>query len=43
MKPENVVFDSVDIEGNLKIIDFGTSKVLQPKMNIADKAGSVNI
>lgn len=41
MKPENVVFDTNDLDGTLKIIDFGRSKVLEPKMNITDKAGSV--
>ena len=35
IKPENIVFESKDKKGNIKIIDFGTSRVFDPhkKMN----------
>jgi len=41
MKPENVVFDGPNMDSTVKIIDFGRSKILQPKMVISDKAGTV--
>jgi len=41
MKPENVVFEGPNFDSTAKIIDFGKSKILEPKMIINDKAGTV--
>ena len=41
LKPENVVFVADELDSPLKIIDFGRSKILQPKERITERAGSV--
>lgn len=41
MKPENVVFEGKQVDSTVKIIDFGRSKIIEPKMKIKDKAGTV--
>jgi len=41
IKPENCVFEGKDIDSTLKVIDFGRSKILKPKNEISDKAGSL--
>ncbi len=41
LKPENVVFEGAGLESTLKIIDFGRSKILQPKKKFTERTGSV--
>ena len=41
LKPENVVFTGEGLDSTLKVIDFGRSKILEPKEKITEKAGSV--
>lgn len=42
LKPENVVFISKDLSSGLKVIDFGRSKILEPKQKLVERAGTVN-
>ena len=41
IKPENIMFEDSSLDSALKIIDFGRSKLVQPKERMTDKAGSV--
>ena len=41
IKPENIVFESKDKKGNIKIIDFGTSRVFDPHQKMNKKLGTV--
>ena len=41
LKPENIVFTGESLDSTLKVIDFGRSKILEPKSKITDKAGTV--
>jgi len=41
LKPENLVLESNDIESNIKVIDFGTSKMFQPKEAMKEILGTV--
>jgi len=43
LKPENMLFESKDIESNIKIIDFGTSKFFKAKERMNDIMGTVNL
>jgi calcium-dependent protein kinase len=41
LKPENILFEAESIESNVKVIDFGRSKILMPNQKIVERAGSV--
>jgi len=41
MKPENLVLENDDIEGNLKIIDFGTSRIFKSTERMKELLGTV--
>ena len=41
LKPENLVLEAHDIESNLKVIDFGTSKVFKPRERLKEILGTV--
>jgi len=41
LKLENLVLESNGIESNLKVIDFGTSKIFKPKEIMNDLQGTV--
>lgn len=41
LKPENILFKTSDIEGTVKVIDFGRSKLLMSKETTNEFAGSV--
>jgi len=41
LKLDNVVLESDNIESNLKVIDFGTSKMFKPKEHMAELMGTV--
>lgn len=41
LKPENVVFEGKDLTSGIKVIDFGRSKILEPKEKIVERAGTV--
>jgi calcium-dependent protein kinase len=43
LKPENCVFEREAIDSTIKVIDFGRSKMVEPKEQITDKAGSVKL
>jgi serine/threonine protein kinase len=43
LKPENMLFTSDDLNGVLKIIDFGRSRWLAPKEELTEFAGSVRM
>ncbi len=41
LKLENLVLESDDIESNVKVIDFGTSRIFKNKERMQDIAGTV--
>lgn len=41
LKPENLIFDTKSNDSNLKVIDFGTSKKVDPNSRITSIAGTV--
>ena len=41
LKPENILFEEQTTESTVKVIDFGRSKLLKPKQQITEYAGSV--
>lgn len=41
IKPENILFEKHDIDSNLKVIDFGRSKLLKPQETLMECVGSV--
>lgn len=43
IKPENIVLEGNDILSNIKLIDFGASKILNPKENLKTIVGTVKI
>ncbi len=40
LKPENLLLDSLDKDARLKVIDFGTSQVFDPKKRMTTKIGT---
>ena len=36
LKPENFLFETKDQNSDLKIIDFGLSKIINPQSNLVD-------
>jgi len=43
LKPENLIFDSSKPNANLKVIDFGTSRKLDPTKKLTKRLGTVNL
>lgn len=41
LKPDNLVLENSDIESNVKIIDFGTSKIFQSRERMRTVMGTV--
>jgi serine/threonine protein kinase len=41
LKPENILFDTHHSDGMLKIIDFGTSALIDPDTLLSQKFGTV--
>eukprot|EP00829_Urostomides_striatus_P009634 TRINITY_DN2126_c0_g1_i1.p1 TRINITY_DN2126_c0_g1~~TRINITY_DN2126_c0_g1_i1.p1 ORF type:complete len:159 (+),score=30.23 TRINITY_DN2126_c0_g1_i1:95-571(+) len=41
IKPENILFEEPDIKSNVKLIDFGRSKILLPTETLMELAGSL--
>lgn len=41
LKPDNIVFEYEDLESTLKVIDFGSSKLLKPRERLTEQTGSV--
>lgn len=41
LKPENLVFETNDIQSNIKVIDFGTSKIFKAKEKMKEVMGTV--
>jgi len=41
LKPENILFENPSSQSGIKIIDFGRSKLLKPRQEITEYAGSV--
>jgi calcium-dependent protein kinase len=41
LKPENILFSGDEVDSDIKIIDFGRSKILKPLGKINELAGSV--
>jgi len=40
LKPENIVFEKLGEDSNLKIIDFGTSRKICPDEKLTTKMGT---
>ena len=36
LKPENFLFETKDSDSELKIIDFGLAKIINPSVNVVD-------
>lgn len=41
LKPENIVLESKKPGANIKVIDFGTSKKMQPDQMLTKRLGTV--
>jgi calcium-dependent protein kinase len=42
LKPENFLFETKDADSDLKIIDFGLSKIIKTKENFVNGLGNTN-
>jgi serine/threonine protein kinase len=42
LKPENFLFETKDADSDLKIIDFGLSKIIKTQENFVNGLGNTN-